>query len=425
MKKILVIFVFTMLPMLAFSEIVEIDGICYNLLPKGNAAEVAAKSGGYSGDITIPGTITYNDEIYKVTSIANSAFRGARVNSVNLPNSITYIGEWAFYGCSFTTFIMPNSVKSTGIYAFSGCSNLKIITLSNQLNSISGYVLAGCNNLVSIDIPESVTSIGYLSFGDCTALKTIEIPNSVTEISACAFEGCSKLLSISLSKEITYIGGYSFYGCTNLNNVSIPDKVSSVGGYAFHGCSNLESIVLGSNMNYLDDNAFSSCAKLKDVYCYALTPPSIKEKTFEGSYPEYITLHVPAASIESYRSTEPWSQFKAIVALESGDTPTVEKCATPTISFENGKIKFNCETEGVEYISEITTNDTKKYYDGEIKPSFKYKVTVYATKAGYENSDTATMEITASGKLGDLNADGKVDAADHVKLSDIIMNQNE
>ena len=100
-----------------------------------------------------------------------------------------------------------------------------------------------------------------------------------------------------------------------------------------------------------------------------------------------------------------------------------KKCATPTICFEAGKIKFTCETEGVEFVSNISTADAKDYYDAEVTLTYKYKVTVYATKDGYENSDTATAEFTATGKVGDLNGDGKVNVADHVKLSEIIMNQ--
>lgn len=140
-----------------------------------------------------------------------------------------------------------------------------------------------------------------------------------------------------------------------------------------------------------------------------------------------MTLHVPAASIEAYRSTEPWSQFKSIVPLEDGDTPTTQKCATPEISYADGKLDFTCETEGVGFVSEVIVGDAKKYYDASVTLSQTYKVTVYATKAGYENSDIATREIVIengqSSLFGDLNKDGKVDVADHVKLSDIIMSK--
>ena len=86
-----------------------------------------------------------------------------------------------------------------------------------------------------------------------------------------------------------------------------------------------------------------------------------------------MTLHVPVASIETYRSTEPWSQFKAFVALEDGDTPTTQKCATPEISYANGKLDFTCETEGVEFVSEVIVGDAKKYYDASVTLSQTYK----------------------------------------------------
>ena len=83
-----------------------------------------------------------------------------------------------------------------------------------------------------------------------------------------------------------------------------------------------------------------------------------------------------------------------------------------------------CETEDVEFISEVNSKDVKIYKDDKINISNIYQVTVYATKTGYENSEIVTMEIAgAGGKLGDLNGDGIVNVGDHVKLSEIIMSE--
>ena len=134
---------------------------------------------------------------------------------------------------------------------------------------------------------------------------------------------------------------------------------------------------------------------------------------FNGSLIEYATLHVPLASIEAYEEKEPWKYFMEIKPLPSGGQE-VQKCAKPTITFKNGKLKFSCKTEGVEYVSEVTTDDVGKNYSNEVVMSGKYKVTVYATKAGYENSDVATLEFTlgAGGEVCDVNKDGAVDVAD-------------
>ena len=155
--------------------------------------------------------------------------------------------------------------------------------------------------------------------------------------------------------------------------------------------------------------------------------PWTNTDAFKDSYIEYATtLHVPAASLNNYMNTEPWKYFQSKVAIGDGEIPETPKCAKPEISFINGKVSFSCETEGVEYISEVTLADTHKYYDSEIELSQTYKVSVYATKANYINSDVTTRDIviTGTGKaiiIGDVDGDGKVNVADHVELNNIIM----
>ena len=120
--------------------------------------------------------------------------------------------------------------------------------------------------------------------------------------------------------------------------------------------------------------------------------PSTEVVPFEDAHVEYATLHVPASSIESYKSTAPWSSFGKIVALE-GDAPETPQCEIPTIAYENGELIFSCATEGAEFVSEITDGDIKKYYDSKVKLGVTYNISVYATAAGYDNSDAATATL--------------------------------
>jgi hypothetical protein len=103
------------------------------------------------------------------------------------------------------------------------------------------------------------------------------------------------------------------------------------------------------------------------------------------------------------------------------DESDMEKCATPTITFEKGKLKFSCDTEGVKYAYEITSVDAKKgFTNGEVNMRGKYRVTVYAMKDGYQNSDEAALDFTlgASGEVCDTNQDGVVDVADIATIID-------
>ena len=84
----------------ASADVVEVDGIYYNLVSKGNVAEVTEGDKEYSGSITIPSSIKVNDAKYTVTSIGSYAFQSCSgLTSITIPNSVTSIGNLAFYGC--------------------------------------------------------------------------------------------------------------------------------------------------------------------------------------------------------------------------------------------------------------------------------------------------------------------------------------
>ena len=490
MKKVLLSILLTLLPVLASAETVEIDGIWYNLISKAKEAEVTKNPNGsnsYSGSIEIPPSVTYNKVEYSVTSIGDGAFVGCSLTSVTIGKNVTSIGEWAFSDCGSLTsitipnsvtsigelafhycdgltsvhisdikawceidfnrdysnpllwahhlylngeeikdLVIPNSVKSIGSNAFCNCSGLTSVTIPNSVTSIDYQAFSGCSGLTSVSIPNSVTSIGVNAFGGCSGLTSVTIPNSVTSIGDYAFRDCTSLTSVTIPNSVTYLSGFS--GCIGLTSLIIPNSVTTIGSFAFSDCKNLTSVTIGSGVNTIENRPFTNCTELTDVYCLMEVLPSISgDNPFDGSYPQFITLHVPSISIDAYRNNEPWKSFKEIVVLEDSDNPEMKKCATPEISYADGKVSLSCETEGVEFISEVTVGDAKKYYDSEFTPSQTYKITVYATKAGYENSDVATREIVIengqTALFGDLNKDGKVNVADHVKLSDIIMNK--
>lgn len=566
MKIILFIFILFLLPILSRAETVEIDGICYNLIQKGNAAEVIKESINYSGSIEIPANISYEGVDYSVLSISNyafsscydlksisipssiksigrsafdkcnslsavhitdltswcnmkiesnpleyahhlylngeeikdliipndvisicdNAFYGCTLNSVTIPSNVKNIGEKAFEGCGLTDYhisdiaswcninfssailsykhlyingeelinlIIPNGVKNIGYGAFYGCVGLNSVNIPQSVTSIGTLAFGNCTNLTSINISIGVTSIGSHAFYECTGLTSITVPNSVTSIGTQAFYNCKNLTSITLSNSLKSIEEKTFYGCNtitsinipnsvkgikesafhycrNLNNVFIGDGVTGIGKQAFSGCSNLYSVTIGNSVKNIGSLSFANCEKLKDIYCWAENVPTTKTDAFTNSYQEYITMHVPASSVKAYNAVEPWQSFKTIVALETGEENVIPQCATPIITYANGKVSFSCETEGVDFISEVTVDDANKYYDSEITLSQTYKISVYATRDGYENSGVTTREITILGNgmaiiVGDVNGDGEVNVADHVELSNIIMNQEQ
>ncbi len=269
-----------------------------------------------------------------VTSIGDGVFSGCdSLTSVTIPDSVTSIGDGVFYGCtSLTSVTIPDSVTSIGDRVFSYCTSLTSITIPDSVTSIGEYAFQDCSSLTSVTIPDSVTSIGSSAFYDCTSLTSVTIPDSVTSIGGSAFMGCtsltsvtigngvtsigdrafcecSSLTSITIPDGVTSIGDDAFCECTSLTSVTIPDSVTSIGGYAFYKCTSLTTITIPNSVTSIGALAFSLCTSLKEVYCKSVTPPAGNEDMFNNNASGR-KIYVPTASVDKYKSTAYWSDYK-------------------------------------------------------------------------------------------------------------------
>ena len=222
MKKQLLFFLLTLLPVMASADAVEIDGIYYNLITKGNAAEVTKNPSKYTGSVAIPERVTYEGVEYSVTTIGQDAFSDCSgLTSVTIPNGVTSIADRTFSDCSgLTSITIPNSVTRIGYLAFYGCSGLISITIPNSVTSIGSYAFDGCSGLTSV-IVESGNTV-YDSRDNCNAI----IETATNTI----IQGC---MNTSILNSVTSIGHSAFRGCSGLTSVTIPNSVTEIGGSAF------------------------------------------------------------------------------------------------------------------------------------------------------------------------------------------------
>ena len=225
-----------------------------------------------------------------VDCIAITGYSGSEKN-VEIPASINglpveSIETGAFSNCAkLTSITIPDSVTYIGFDAFSGCTGLTSITLPNSIVDISSSTFSGCRGLTSIIIPDGVTYIGFDAFSGCTGLTSITIPDSVTYIGDNAFYNTAwyenqpdgliyagKVLykykgempentEIKINDGTKVISSSAFWCCSRLTSIIIPDSVTRIGNDAFFGTS-LTSVTIPKGVTSIDDFAFSCCTDL-------------------------------------------------------------------------------------------------------------------------------------------------------------------
>ena len=283
-----------LLPATASAYDFVVDGIYYYI--DGNNAIVTYQQyvnnsyqSDYSGDVTIPETVTYNGTTYSVTTIGNYAFRGCSgLTSVNIPNSVTTIGGYAFFGCSGLTSIdIPNSVTTIGVYAFYDCSKLRTL-LFNAVNC---------------------TSIGYRAFYYYN-ISNLQFGENVEHIPA-------------------GMPGFNMNG----KNLVLPHSVKTIEAGALNG--NCDAVVIGNGIEDIAPGAFGNSISV--AYASSAEPRPCQA----GAFANPQTLYVPAGSKNKYFTAPGWSEFANIIEGEYVAADSIILDQTTAVLLKGATLQLN------------------------------------------------------------------------------------
>jgi len=287
MKKHFLFLLSCMATLASYAQETATIGDVKYLLDEGEAT-ILVQPSTLAGAITVPATVTHNGVEYTVNRMMDEAFKGTKITSIVLPNTLTKMGSKAFLNCSslksvtlpegitslgesyfqncsnLTEISLPAGITEIGDYCFNNCSSLSTIALPNGLESLGKSCFESCSNLTSIELPNTLTTLGEYCFSS-SGLVSIELPNSITSMGSSCFYDCEKLTSVSLPTRLSFLPSYCFYECIKLESVTIPNNYTVLASYCFKNCSKLSSVVLSNSLEKIGNNCFDDCNNLSSI----------------------------------------------------------------------------------------------------------------------------------------------------------------
>jgi hypothetical protein len=249
MKKLLVSLVLSFFVLASKAEYFTVDGIYYYTIDEervgvGIESEWDSENSKmiyhyYTGSLTIPSSVTYNEKTYKVTRVY--LWGCSELTSISLPSTLEEIQEGGFSDCSqLTQITLPESLKKIGGFAFQSCDNIKEITIPASVQEIGqdAFTLSGVEKLVIKDLAAwcSVKKPGgFISSNNTKVflneeeIKDLVIPDGVTIIEPNTFNGFKSIETVTVPADVDSIGNNAFLGCTNITKVTAHDVASWCG----------------------------------------------------------------------------------------------------------------------------------------------------------------------------------------------------
>lgn len=187
-----------------------------------------------------------------LTSIGSRAFaETSALSSFTFPQTLTAVGAESFTGSGIVTVNLPQSVTYLGAGAFADCTKLVYAQVPAAIQAIRERTFRNCTELKNVSIPEGIRYIGAAAFQNDVSLQTVDFAQSLLTICDNAFEGSGVGEGLVLPPALRTIGSRAFAGCMRLTSLTIPADVRKMGSQAFADGSSPSIVCAFSRTTYM------------------------------------------------------------------------------------------------------------------------------------------------------------------------------
>lgn len=256
-----------------------------------------------------------------IAAISGEVFKDCiRLEQVEIPESVTYIGERAFWGTTWLRkkkekaplvicnqilldgasasghIVIPEEVCMISGWAFANCYGLREVTFINDRLIVEPHTFRNCIYLervttadgkaypmkgLSVRKEENLPNIVRQIFEDalncyktdkwgvlteCTGnITNFALVRGITAIGQGVFRESNLLTYATLTEDVEWIGESAFAQCKWLAFLGCAKGVREIGAMAFSGCIRLEYVEFSNQLNKIGERAFENCTSLKEM----------------------------------------------------------------------------------------------------------------------------------------------------------------
>lgn len=420
------------------AETFSYGGVSYSADERG-CAVTRPTEGSYSGSIVIPSEVEYGGVRHTVTTIADSAFAGSRVEELTLPATLRRIGTGAFTGCSHLNklhiadirswcaieFAAPSSspfaahfygsqqlwvgdtptdsiaIECTDVPAdaFNGWECIRKLTVGNGVASIGSRAFNECTYLNTVRFGKDLRRIDANAFGVCEWLRRVEVPSlsvwcaiEFATASSCPLSnsrvetfiaGGEAVTDLVIGDDCPAIGQYAFHQAPMITSVTLGDGVTAMGRQAFFGCANLRNVNLGNGLTAIPLGAFMQCKAIGAVD-FGESVEEIGESAFSNCE-SLATLSLPRSLRSIGQTSFAFLQSMVSLTVPSGVESLGQGCFSWCTSLEEVDLPSSLKKVGFaafafcDKLSKIDTGNTDAPEAPSTNPPFSSKAYAAAT----------------------------------------------